>query len=159
MVQVVWELLPELRAGACFRVVWVLSTARLPPIVDDVFHGSVFCEHRPRGGYEERGDQVLVLVDGLFEESPQIGSVVRVHQRLHKDGFAGLWGLQAPLPKDDLQRFLRGLLVDIGQVACHTAQSIYARGAGFASQQRPNALESPSCVGAKIAQERPGADL
>ena len=81
---------------------------------------------------------VLVLVDGLFEEGPQIGSVVRVHQRLHKDGFAGLWGLRASLPKDYLQRFLCGLFVDIGQVACHTAQSIYARGAGFASQQGPN---------------------
>ena len=82
-----------------------------------------------------------------------------MHQRLHEDGFAGLWGLQASLPEDYLQRFLRGLLVDIGQVACHTAQSIYARGAGFALQQGPNALKSPSCVGAEVAQERPGANL
>ena len=131
----------------------------LPPIVNDVLHGSVFCKHRPRGGYEERGNMVLVLVDGLFEEGPQTGSVVRVHQRLHKDGFAGLWGLHASLPKDYLQRFLCGFFVDIGQVACHTAQSIYARGAGFASQQGPNALESPSCVGAEVAQERPSANL
>ena len=97
------------------------STVCLPPIVDDVLHGSVFYKHRPRGGYEERGDMVLVLVDGLFEEVPQIGGVVRMHQRLHKDGFAGLWGQQASLPEDYFQSFLRGLLVDIGQVTCHTA--------------------------------------
>ena len=129
----------------------MLSTMCRPPIVDDVFHGSVFCKHRPRGGYEERGDMVLALADCLFEESPQICGVTGMHQRLHKNGFAGFWGLQASLPEDHFQGLLRGLFVDIGQVACHTAQPIYARGAGLALQQGPNALEPPFCVGAEVA--------
>ena len=127
------------------------STVCLPPIVDDIFHGSVFCKHRLREGYEERGDVILVLVDGLFEESPQICGVIGMHQRLRKDGFAGLWVQHASFSEDHFQGLLCGLFVDIGHIACHTAQSIYARGAGFALQQGPNALESPFCIGAEVA--------
>ena len=68
--------------------------------MDDAFHGSVFCKHRPRGGCEKWGDVVFVLADCLFEESPQICGVAGMHQRLHKDWFAGFWGLQASLPED-----------------------------------------------------------
>ena len=96
-------------------------------------HGSVFCKHRPRGGYEKWGDMVFVLVDCLFEEGPQICGEAGMHQRLHKDWFAGLWSLQASLSEDHSRGFLCGLFVDIGQIACHTAQPIYARGAGVAS--------------------------
>ena len=118
--------------------------------MDDVFHRSVFCKHRPRGGYAKWGDVVLVFVNCLFEEAPQIRGEAGVHQRLHKDWFAVLWWLQASLPEDHFQCLLRGLLVDVGEIACHTAQPTYARGAGVVSQQGSNALESPSCVGAEV---------
>ena len=102
-------------------------------IVDDIFHRSVFCKHWSGGGCEKWGDVLPVLVNCLFEEAPQIGGEIGVHQWLHKDWLAGLWRLQSSLPKDHFQCLLRGLFVDVGEVACHTAQPEYAGGAGVAS--------------------------
>ena len=98
--------------------------------MDDVFHRSVFCKHRLCGGYEKWGDVVPVFVNCLFEEAPQICGEIGV---LHKDWVAVLWWLQASLPEDHFQYLLRGLLVDVGEIACHTAQPKYAGGAGVAS--------------------------
>ena len=74
-----------------------------------------------------------VLVNCPFEEAPQIGGEIGVHQWLHKDRLAGLWWLQSSLPEDHFQCLLRGLFVDVGEVACHTAQPENAGGAGVAS--------------------------
>ena len=115
------------------RLVLGASGGVLPPIVDDVFHRSVFCEHWSCGGYEKWGDLLPVLVNCLFEEAPQVGGEIGVHQWLRKDWFAVLWWLQASLPEDHFQCLLRGLFVDVGEIACHTAQPEYASGAGAAS--------------------------
>ena len=52
-----------------------------------------------------------VLVNCLFEEAPQVGGEIGVHQWLHKDWFAVLRWLQASLPEDHLQCLLCGLFV------------------------------------------------
>ena len=74
-----------------------------------------------------------VLVNCIFEEAPQVGGEIGAHQWLHKYWLVVLWWLQASLPEDHLQCLLRGLLVDVGEIACHTAQPEYASGAGAAS--------------------------
>ena len=86
--------------------------------MNDVFHRSVFCKHRSCGGYEEWGDALPVLVNCLFEEAPQVGGEIGVHQWLYKDWFAVLWWLQASLPEDHFQCLLCGLFVDVGEIAC-----------------------------------------
>ena len=86
-----------------------------PPIADDVFHRAVFCKHWFCGGYEKWGNVFLVLVNSLFEEAPQVGGEIWVHQWLHEDRLAGLWWLQSSLPEDHFQCLLRGLFVDVGE--------------------------------------------
>ena len=49
-------------------------------------------KHRPCGGYEERGDMVLVLADCLFEESPQICGVTGCISGCAKMGLLGFGG-------------------------------------------------------------------
>ena len=68
-----------------------------------------------------------------FEEAPQVGGEIGAHQWLYKDWFAVLWWLQASLPEDHFQCLLCGLFVDVGEIACHTAQPEYASGTGAAS--------------------------
>ena len=68
-----------------------------------------------------------------------------------KIGLLGFGVCRRLFRRTTFKAFLCGLFVDIGQVACHAAQPIYARGAGFASQQGPNAVESPFRVGAEVA--------
>ena len=131
--QIVREFFPELLACTCLVLFWVPAAVRFPPIVDDVFHRAVFCKHWSCGGYEKWGNMLPVLVNCPFEEAPQIGGEIGVHQWLHKDRLAGLWWLQSSLPEDHFQCLLRGLFVDVGEVSCHTAQPENAGGAGVAS--------------------------
>ena len=131
--QIVREFFPERLACTCLVLFWVPAAVCFPPIVDDIFHRSVFCKHWSGGGYEKWGDVLPVLVNCLFEEAPQIGGEIGVHQWLQKDWLAVLWWLQSSLPEDHFQCLLCGLFADVGEVACHTAQPEYAGGAGAAS--------------------------
>ena len=93
---------------------------------------------------------ILALAYDLFEVKPQVGGELGMHQRLHKNRFAGFWWLQPSFSEDHFQRLNGCLFAHVGHDIRHSTKPIDARCAGSASQQISNAVESSLGFGAEV---------